>query len=103
MTPEQRTAARDRCEAATPKPWRAAEYKGYVIPSHAEPYKVAQLGGTLDNPGQIARTDEHLPHDVDFIAHARTDLPAALDEIDHLEWLLWRHGINPREADHVPS
>lgn len=54
-------AIRARCDAATAGPW------------------IAHLNGRVSGPEFSA-----LSRDPDFIAHARTDLPACLDEIERL-------------------
>lgn len=82
MTPEERKAARERCEKATPGPWTVEdEYDAWDV--------------SADAPCRKGRAD-HLDHiypaqdcdsadDAHFIAHAREALPKALDEIDRLE------------------
>lgn len=69
------------CEKATAGPWRPSGQRGYVLPSNFEPYKVAQLGGTLEQPGQIARTDERLWWDTELICTARSALPRLIEEV----------------------
>lgn len=54
------------------------------MPSHGEPYKVAQLGGSVAQPGQIARDDKQFPCDAEFIAAARADVPALIAEVRRL-------------------
>lgn len=72
-----RQAARARCDAATPGPWKWETTNDY----HA----LVQVGGLniLDVDGYEGEGgyEGDVP-DEDFIAHARTDLPAALDELD---------------------
>ena len=65
-----RTAARARCETATKGPWEAK------CSGHDYPYIVA-------HGKQLACGEDFgkMP-DAEFIAHARTDLPAALDALD---------------------
>ena len=81
MTPSERKAARKRCEAATAGPWRARE-QGWIW----------QDGTALRLEGAVAIvTDPDHPSsklDGNFIAHARTDLPKALDQIDADERLM---------------
>ena len=74
MTPSERLAARKRCEAAAPAPWVVKNLKYVVAPCPC--------------CGQICECDQFGVSDVpecyhsEFIAHARTDLPKALDQID---------------------
>lgn len=65
MSPEDIAAARARCDAATPGPWRA------------EGISIGRLWGPDFELGifDLGR------HEVEFIAHARADLPAALDAL----------------------
>lgn len=93
MTDDELNAIEARANAATLPPLRTSGSKTYVIPSHGEPYKVAQLGGSVENPGLIARDDEHLQHDTEFIAHARTDVPALVAEIRRLRSARCYHAI----------
>lgn len=86
-----RKAARARCEAATPGPWVVKDNVERYMPDE-EPgrivYEYHWLSiGTADDKNVIAdmRACEWEPPDstdLDFIAHARTDLPLALDELD---------------------
>lgn len=75
MTSEERQAARARCEAATSGKWE-------VGPDSEDPRsRVIHMGiRSIVSEGQILHVE-----DAEFIAHARTDLPKALDEIDRLE------------------
>jgi hypothetical protein len=74
MTPEQRKAARERVQKAYKAPWVQGDLWApwllslqVAIRKYLETKDTDAMGDTLD-----------------FIAHARTDLPAALDEIDRL-------------------
>jgi hypothetical protein len=85
-------AARARCEAATPGPWIASDDSEPLrIGSHGEhpPAYVPRMGRRyvlgMDAAG---RPYQPFERDAAFIAHARTDLPAALDEIEALKALL---------------
>lgn len=81
LTTEELTAMRARCEAATAGPWAPAHRTynagwrsdGVMAPSH----DVLMAS----NAACAYRASDA---DTEFIAHARTDLPAALDEIDAL-------------------
>lgn len=76
-------AIRERAEKATPGPWRqnAARSRDYLDTVH-----VWGVGGTADEVALIGRsTLDQQNDDSDFIAHARTDIPAlvtALEERD---------------------
>lgn len=85
MSDDELDVIQARADAATPGPWRLSGSKSYIIPSHGEPYKVAQLGGTVDNPGLISREDDRLPHDTEFITYAREDVPALVAEVRRLK------------------
>ncbi|OPZ03595.1 MAG: hypothetical protein BWZ09_02355 [Alphaproteobacteria bacterium ADurb.BinA305] len=74
-TPERIREARERCERATPGPWEASyAYNNGGMPT-----------GDFKIPGHNGgATVEMLVDDAYFCAHARKDLPAALDEIERL-------------------
>jgi hypothetical protein len=102
MTKEQRAAARARCAAATPGPWKRGldsfvgirinnrAYGGRGIPVLFRCQCEHDFGAMLPKQQREAN--------IAFVAHARTDLPAALDEIGRLEALLLSHGIDPAAA-----
>lgn len=85
MTPERKAEIRARCEAKglTEGPWDNACYLYEGRKTH---FMMALVSDS------IAR--DHLGHgfinkqDADFAAHARLDLPEAMDEIDRLDWAL---------------
>ncbi len=79
MNRKEREESRRICEAATPGPW---ERDVIIVRS-------------LSVPEGITIADYMRPQDAAFIAHARTALPAALDEIDRLEREL---AVRDREA-----
>ena len=68
-------AIKARCEAATQGPWKVAE----------PGYRVARDDGTgfLVASTFMATDSRDLP-DATFIAHARTDVPALVAEVDRL-------------------
>lgn len=78
-------AIKKREQAATPGPWSWAQ-------NHCNPYDETWYLWLLDSVGQILpsswvdRPAESIPaqpeFDWDFIAHARTDIPALLDELE---------------------
>lgn len=72
MTDEQLAAIRARCEAATPGPWDAHANIGYC-------------GIMADGDKRpLLRADTCTFADGAFIAHAREDVPALLDEVARL-------------------
>jgi hypothetical protein len=79
-------AARARCEAATPGEWAVGEPEACVNLDPDGPcvwagdYLVADL-----RRGDPSDADPYDAADATFIAHARTDLPAALDQIEALQ------------------
>ena len=82
-TPERIEEARGRCERATPGPWTASfadEYNGNGMSPRA------RIDSPLSPIGDVLSVADPLPSEADlaFIAHARKDLPAALDEIERL-------------------
>jgi hypothetical protein len=89
MTAQERAAARERCDAATAGPWFGS-HDQRVLTGEGVEVIAAPYDGGLD------ATEE----DFSFTVHARTDLPAALDEIDRLEAILRRHGIDPTTGEH---
>jgi len=80
MTPEQLAEIRARAEAATPGPW------SWVGAATSTGWEDAE---ELAHPeGIIATADGGYwfePPNSDFVAHARTDIPALLDYIEELE------------------
>lgn len=52
-----------------------------VVPSD----KIAQIGGTRENPGVIVRTDPHWRADCAIIALARNNLTPLLDLVERLD------------------
>lgn len=69
MTDEQRRASLARCEAATPGPWQTRFINRLFQSARKDPATL-MLNQAQDWP------------DSEFIAAARTDLPAALDALD---------------------
>jgi hypothetical protein len=73
MNIDERKTARAVCEAATEGPWETNSHNWSIWgPKSREVARIVNI-----NPSALG--------DSDFIAHARTGLPAALDEIDRLE------------------
>jgi hypothetical protein len=87
MTPAQLKAARERCEKATAGPWT-----DYL------PFEAGSMPGSQYCQGCYIIEWDDKEADLPFIAHARTDLPAALGEIERLRGLL-RAAICPSAKD----
>jgi hypothetical protein len=68
-------AARARCEAATPGPWVQSNTHSDV------------LGPTLAIIARLRLETNHEAN-LDFIAHARSDLPAALEALEEAQGLV---------------
>jgi len=109
-TPEQIAAIKARAERASPGPWVAwerqhsyrfnpskPEYKGkgfhtetfiitaYNDPQAKAPYTiVGQASGIGVDDGPWVTFVKIEPNDADFIAHARTDIPALIAEVERL-------------------
>jgi len=85
LSPSDLDAIRKRVEAASPPPWDSEPQASlstrprYVIQAAREPRVRSYL---------IA--EEVTESDAQFIAHARTDVPALLDEVHSLRHLLMR-------------
>ena len=76
MTPKERQAMRERCDAATEGPWEAEYSNVFAKDRHGN--RVTVLGSTS------------IPHEERMAnalhqAHARTDLPACLDALEVAE------------------
>ncbi len=82
MTPEQRKAARERCDAASEGPW-------WFQP--ADPETEGESHTVYRHKARKIVAEPWRWDDGEFIAHARQDLPAALDQIDKIEGLLRRY------------
>jgi hypothetical protein len=82
MTKKERVAARARCEAATKGPW-IAECRSIDNPGNDPNWPDDDfLQFKLCGPAIVEGRGQFVGHDADFIAHARTDLPAALKALD---------------------
>ncbi len=76
LTPEAEQQIRERAEKATPGPWYAADgWRGGTFAKF-----LVQEPGELNGDGRYVG----LPEDTEFIANARTDIPALLSTIDSL-------------------
>ena len=89
MTPNQLAEIEARAEAATPGPWGIYGYIG-VLQTDGKRRNIIDIGflGTDERGFEISVRVEETgikPKDADFIAHARTDIPALLAHIRELE------------------
>ena len=80
MTPAELKAIRERCEAATEGPWWSRKGHG---PDRFAPkgYGLVAFSRKRDEP---YTTSDLLPEDAEFMAHARSDIPALLSVIAQL-------------------
>ncbi len=78
-------AAKKRCEAATPEPWEThQEGDGFnsvrickpISDGECQPVGEAEILGTIRAQAEA---------NADFIAHARSDLPAALEALEEAQ------------------
>lgn len=86
MTPDELRAIRERAEAATPGEWKGLDVSLFY------------QEGWLAN-GPIAMSYEAAKSDAAFIAHARTDVPALLDEVERLHAILGAGGVTYSEGE----
>lgn len=87
MTNEELDAIRERASRASTGPWtiEAGEYTGAN-------WLIASMGGSIDGLFYTVTTDNvHASElkgdartDAEFVAHARTDIPALLAEVERL-------------------
>ena len=68
-------AARERCEAATPGPWAIGGLNRLFVVAPKRPKH-----GIITDFGPRAKGHPEREANAEFIAHARSDLPAALEE-----------------------
>lgn len=92
ITPTELKAIRERCEKATQGPWEAHIQTG--------PYRTRNYAGKVKAPVPIGEHSSFRVHlnllyegDVHFIAHARTDIPRLLDEVERLRKALDRAAV----------
>jgi hypothetical protein len=90
-------AARERCRQASEGPWEPGKPSDAVIApkaDRAEPWR-----DTEDYYGGPIVGESMLPADREFVIHARTDLPAALDQLAKVRLLLETSPYGPTLAD----
>ncbi|MCG5252570.1 ead/Ea22-like family protein [Brevibacillus agri] len=80
ITPEELAAIRERAERATPGRWSIAGRPPCVVSNPTGPREVICVGQDSNVEGQRDNWD-----DMQFIAHAREDIPKLLAEIERLQ------------------
>lgn len=85
LTPEEIAAIRERAEKATSGPW---QYEQYEVDPLSDTAKLYYSGS--EKPFADFRGDLNQDQDAEFIAHARTDIPALLANIEELEQALYK-------------
>ena len=77
-------AAKKRCEAATPEPWEVWEYEEHFEPYNRAVSVVMEWQEVEGKPKGYSKIDSTVltQADAEFIAHARSDLPAALEALE---------------------
>ena len=88
MTPQRLAAIKERCERATPGPWRVVRNR------HKDrfglPWGRIVAEWTTQTGGRMRRVvvvwgDDNGAADAAFIAHARTDIPDLIVEVERLQ------------------
>ena len=102
MTPDELRAIRERCEAATPGPWTYDEECGYIeVPPcgtiEFKPSWTRSVHFLARVHNNFVEGEDGLGFDGAFIASARTDVLALLDEVERLtrELQVERCGVRP--------
>lgn len=119
MNDDELDAIRARAEAATEGPWEVAHradldwlsQSHLVDSSDHEPGSNVRPEGETDPRWSSVWPCRNAHHDAEFIAHAREDVPALLDEIDRLAAALDRVraldadavAIDPETQDYAPA
>ena len=101
MRPEEIGEIRERCEKAAPGPWLREGLFVYVLHHNGDykdgkPFLVNRFSASIQAHTSQGGTIEEAEANTDLIAHARTDIPKLLAEIDRLKGALEKSG---READ----
>jgi hypothetical protein len=78
LTQEQLEAIRQRAEHATPGPWKEDDVTGALVSDIGEDVAVFDAGPYI-------YAHDRTEANMEFIAHARTDIPALLEHIAELE------------------
>lgn len=83
LTQERLEAIRQRAENATPGPWILSPEK--CGPEGQGVYEAESFGHICEVGDPYPRGNNRPQENMEFIAHARTDIPALLDHIAELE------------------
>ena len=94
MTDLELEEMRDRCNAASTGPWEACLDGWTVRDVHG-----IHVCSTRSDDNDV----EQEVDDQDFIAHARTDLPAALDEIERLKKEIASLKLDARDVQRITA
>lgn len=109
LTDSEIAEIRARCRRATPGPWHCS-YENEPVPAgmfHPDtPREMAEawydgLRAVQVGPIEGSEVDRYTEalnitaNDAEFIAHAREDLPRALDTIEEMVRLIWGTGGEP--------
>lgn len=86
LTDEEIEEIKARAEAATPGPWRRQKQRGYtddyILTDHPD-HQTKPHGNYIGEVGYAAgHAVQNFEADADFIAHARTDIPALLSALE---------------------
>ena len=87
-----------RANAASEGPWRAAVVSRYTDADGQERGKGGIYPGTEPGPPPLFLTMDWLTADAEFIAHARTDVPALVAALRAVQEVLDKRGKQAREA-----
>ncbi len=90
MIPEEIEAIRERCDKATPEPWLREGLFVYALHHNGDykkgkPILVNRFSASIQAGTSQDGTIEEAEANADLIAHARTDIPKPLAEIDRLK------------------
>ena len=85
MTEKELQKIKERCEKATPGPWKALNipYNGYDDPEIVTKDGTYICQTTYDMQSQSEK--HNVDEDMEFIAHAREDIPKLIAEVEKLK------------------
>lgn len=90
LTLEEIAAIRERAERATPGPWSARRWaiptadQFFVMQAFEDGKEIATAWQGVRYPDMPRISGQEASDNAEFIAHARTDIPRLLDEIERL-------------------
>ena len=89
MTDAELKAIRERCEAATPGPWIIDPAEGvrfaWVVRDEDDIDDLGLADGICILPDEARGGTDNASNNGIFLAHARTDIPALLAEVERLK------------------